>query len=332
MTAPINSAASQYKAWFASGFKIALAGGLIFWLIQSGRLDFSSLSLLMRPDIISISFVLVFLNIAIINERWRTLLKAQGFTVGYFQALRLTLIGLFFNFVIPGGVGGDVVKGYYVAKDNPTERLKSVMTIAVDRLVGLYIILSMALFSMTLQRSLVQEIPELQSIYSLLLTIFFFYSLGWAFVFSRRFHDSGIAQKICAYLPQGEKFLQLYLALSEYKKIKSVFLKTALLTIVGQSVAIGFFIYTGSFLETSPIPMSIYFFVVPIGFMITAIPISPAGIGVGQAAFYYLFNAALHFETPVGSSTVTFWQAMMFIISLIGAFFYIRSPKSQNKS
>jgi uncharacterized protein (TIRG00374 family) len=332
MAASEIRSASQLRAWLASAVKLALAGALIFWLIKSGKLDFSSLSKLMRPDIITISLVLVFLNVAIINERWRTLLKAQGFAVGYSQALRLTLIGLFFNFAIPGGVGGDVVKGYYVAKDNPSERLKSVMTIAVDRLVGLYMILSMALFSMTLQWSLVQEIPELKSIYSLLLTIFFFYSLGWAFVFSRRFHDSGIAQKICAYLPKGEKFLQLYLALSEYKKIKSVFFKTALLTIIGQSVAIGFFIFTGSFLETSPIPFSIYFFVVPIGFMITAIPISPAGIGVGQAAFYYLFNAALHFETPVGSSTVTFWQAMMFVISLIGAFFYIRSPKNQDKN
>lgn len=327
MTSKESQAPSQVRAVLSSGVKLALAAALIYWLIQSGKLDFSSLGKLMTAEIISVSLFLVFLNAAIINERWRTLLKAQGFSVGYFQALRLTLIGLFFNFAIPGGVGGDVVKGYYVAKDNPTERLKSVMTIAVDRLIGLYMILSMALFSMTLQWSLVQEIPELRSIYSLLLTIFFFYSLGWAFVFSRRFHDSGIAQKICGILPQGEKFLQLYMALSEYKKIKSVFFKTALLTVIGQSVAIGFFIYTGSFLETSPIPFSIYFFVVPIGFMITAIPISPAGIGVGQAAFYYLFKAALHFETPVGSATVTFWQAMMFIISLIGAFFYIRTPK-----
>ena len=40
------------------------------------------------------------------------------------------------------------------------------------------------------------------------------------------------------------------------------------------------------------IPWSTFFLVVPLGLVATAIPISPAGIGVGQAAFFALFQLA----------------------------------------
>src|SRR5687768_8429401 len=45
--------------------------------------------------------------------RWQWLLRVQGIRLSWARVLLLTLIGVFFNFFIPGGTGGDVVKVYY---------------------------------------------------------------------------------------------------------------------------------------------------------------------------------------------------------------------------
>ncbi|MNU01394.1 hypothetical protein D3C72_2447830 [compost metagenome] len=58
--------------------------------------------------------------------------------------------------------------------------------------------------------------------------------------------------------------------------------------------------------------------------MATAIPISPAGVGVGQAAFYFLFNVYTGTETELGPTVITAYQVGMFVLSLWGAFFYLR--------
>ena len=42
--------------------------------------------------------------------RWRLVLARLGQTLGVMDALRITLVGLFFNQVLPSSVGGDAVR------------------------------------------------------------------------------------------------------------------------------------------------------------------------------------------------------------------------------
>ena len=50
----------------------------------------------------------------------------------------LIMIGLFFSLFIPGGTGGDIVKGYYLLKEAPVGRKTSAaLSIVMDRLLGL---------------------------------------------------------------------------------------------------------------------------------------------------------------------------------------------------
>jgi uncharacterized membrane protein YbhN (UPF0104 family) len=67
-----------------------------------------------------------------------------------------------------------------------------------------------------------------------------------------------------------------------------------------------------------------YFLVAPLGFMATAIPISPAGVGVGQAAFYYLFNLYSGEKTDLGPTVITAYQVALFAFGVVGAVFYLQ--------
>ena len=53
------------------------------------------------------------------------------------NALRLGLVGFFFNTLLPGGVGGDIVKAVGIAREQ-TRRALAVSTVLFDRAVGLW--------------------------------------------------------------------------------------------------------------------------------------------------------------------------------------------------
>src|SRR4051794_13742084 len=48
--------------------------------------------------------------------RWNLLLQVQGIFLTRMRVVMLLLIGVFFNFFIPGGTGGDLVRAFYLIK------------------------------------------------------------------------------------------------------------------------------------------------------------------------------------------------------------------------
>lgn len=70
--------------------------------------------------------------------RWQILLRVQGIHISWWRLYGLLLVGLFFSLFIPGGTGGDIVKGYYLLKEAPVGRKTSAaLSIVMDRLLGL---------------------------------------------------------------------------------------------------------------------------------------------------------------------------------------------------
>ncbi|MFA9477723.1 lysylphosphatidylglycerol synthase transmembrane domain-containing protein [Phycisphaerales bacterium AB-hyl4] len=77
------------------------------------------------------------------TARWLMLLRSQGLDPGMTKAFRLTLVGQFFNFCMPGMTGGDLVKAYYAAKGSG-RRGAAVMSVVFDRVAGLLSIILLA--------------------------------------------------------------------------------------------------------------------------------------------------------------------------------------------
>jgi glycosyltransferase 2 family protein len=307
--------------------KALFAFALIYWLVSSGKLDLKAMRTLLKPQLFLASLLIIGVNLFLCSERWRRFLISQKLQSQSLLAFRLTLIGIFFNYVIPGGVGGDLVKGYYVAKNNPTEKAKAVVTVAMDRLVGLYAMLFLAIGVMVYDWQQVLNHPTLRLIFFLLIAITFAFSLFWALIFSRRISANKFFNETLGNLPYAEKLLKLYKSFTHYAVDKKVFFATFFLSLISQSVAILFFVFIGMNMGYDKVSLHTYFFVVPIGFMITAIPIAPAGVGVGQAAFYYLFELIDPASAPVGAIGITAQQIFYFLFGLIGAWFYITGAK-----
>ncbi|NOZ71193.1 MAG: flippase-like domain-containing protein, partial [Chloroflexi bacterium] len=133
-----------------NGFKLLVAGGLLFWLVQSGRLD---IILLFRVPI-SIWYVLGVLlllgSMLLQAVRWWWLVRSQSIAISLGQAIKLSWMGQFFSVLLPGATGGELVRAYYITQEESATITSGVSTVLVDRAIGLYVLILWAVPSVLL--------------------------------------------------------------------------------------------------------------------------------------------------------------------------------------
>ena len=71
----------------------------------------------------TLAFVIGFVAIISTFFRWYVLVRAVGLKFSVADAMRLGFIGLFFNTFLPGSVGGDAIKAWFLVKEH--SRLRS---------------------------------------------------------------------------------------------------------------------------------------------------------------------------------------------------------------
>jgi len=78
--------------------------------------------------------------------RWSLLLKVQSIHIGFAPAVRLHMLGLFYNNCLPGAIAGDLPRAWYVTH-HTDKKVEAALSVFVDRLVGLTGIVVMAFCS-----------------------------------------------------------------------------------------------------------------------------------------------------------------------------------------
>jgi len=307
--------------------KALLALGLLFWLYQKGVLDFKILSKLFNPLLISAALLNLIISFYFASWRWQILLVVQKIRLPRWDCYKLNLIGLFFNYVMPGGVGGDVVKAFYLVKDHPRNRMGAGMSVLLDRVMGLYAMLLLAITSLSFHYSSVIDNPQLKFIFQSMIIAFIGFTFGLALALSDQFRQAGW-KKYIEHSKIGKKLISAYEAVHSYSKHRKILVRSVILSLITQIFAILLMAWLGYQLGFTETTLGTYFSVVPLGFMVTAIPISPAGVGVGQMAFFYLFNLFMGHESQVGPTVMTAYQVLNFILGLVGVWFFIQRKSS----
>lgn len=70
--------------------------------------------------------------------RWYVLLNALDIRISSWRTFTINMVGAFYNAFMPGTTGGDLVKAYYAAKHAPDKRTRAVISVLIDRAIGLY--------------------------------------------------------------------------------------------------------------------------------------------------------------------------------------------------
>ncbi len=276
----------KLKTMVWTSLKLAVAFGMIFWMIKSGKLDMASLKVFMdHPWALFACFVYwLFFGLLCGSTRWFLLLRGLGIALPYFQAIRLSLIGLFFNSAMPGAVGGDVIKAIYISKSaHHGQKGATLVSIVLDRVVGLYGLFTFAaLVSIVAWNGLSQN-PILSHMSQIVLFLFGAITLAFAHVL---FHPKrfDVVDKVLS-VSLLRKFRGLYHSLLRYREAKSSLFLAWLISIGIQGASILLYWKIAELLTEQNIGFVKFCTAAPLAILATAIPLAPGGLGVGHVAF-----------------------------------------------
>lgn len=265
--------------------KVLVAVGLGYWLVSNRTLDAGSLRVLRQPHLVVHTILLFSLvSIGAATLRWLILLRAYGISVHPVRAAALQLMGLFFNAVIPGNLGGDFVKNLYVVRGRPVDVVALAVT---ERLLGM-IALIWAGWLITLGNAgYVLGQPALAPWLGVLTVLALGAVLGPILVVVI------LPRVLPGELPGifGGIVRQLRSAVQVLRdKPKSGLLVFSISLFIHVMNLAYFYRITSTLLGTAP-PLSAIAVIFPVGLLTMVLPVSVAGVGVGHMAFDQLFSA-----------------------------------------
>jgi uncharacterized membrane protein YbhN (UPF0104 family) len=129
-------------------------------------------------------------------------------------------------------------------------------------------------------------------------------------------------QSLIGHLPFGVIFSNFFDAMKTYEDSKHLMIKGFLISIgIHMCVLTMFILISHTLGGMGGVRISEFFFLVPFGLLVTAIPIAPAGLGTGHAAFLGLFQLV---HSNAGADLFTAFVSFQIFISLIGGLFYLK--------
>jgi uncharacterized protein (TIRG00374 family) len=253
--------------------------------------------------------------------KWYILLQAQGIRVPFRAVLGYTYVGFFFNNFLPANVGGDVVRGYGLARYTE-QGAEAAVSVVVDRIVGLMAFMSSAVVA-SLVAIYVMGQENLQQVEIAALIGLGIIVAGFAVILSRRLRSvvSHLFEwRILA--PFAPVYNRLSEALNAYRHSYAALALAfcaALLTMVLTS-------FTDYFIVQAlggGIPLIYIFIFNPIIAFVLAFPISIGGLGVTQAV-YPFFYGLVGVPANLAFTVSLIKQLIIYVTSLIGGVLWWR--------
>jgi uncharacterized protein (TIRG00374 family) len=304
------------KLVIAARYLVAILA--IFWLVRSGTVNVAVLRRsLTSLDLLAIALGVLLVDLTVTSWRLVMLLRARGFAITLGDALRLTLVGNLFNLVLPAG-GGDVARFYYAAADASGRRAELAAILVFDRFVGLIALLVLPalllpfIFGAVTSSMLLTSLVKAAAITALALIA------GLALVIVP---SKGIAPPlawILQRLPFSAKLSQFVETIRAYRLQPSVLVGVLFVSLVAHALS-GLVI---AIVHSANGPFVPYAGVLSLlGFVANSIPLTPGGIGVGEAAFSALFREA---GLTGGAEAMLSWRLLMIALAPLGLLIHLR--------
>lgn len=275
-----------------SALKIGLAAALITWQVKSKRLDPAPLIHLdfdaRCTALLAAGLVSVGVGVLLLGWRLKLLMNFQRFDLSLKQAVNLTFIGSFFGTVLPGMVGGDVVKAVYLCGGAGKRRISIVSAVLMDRVLGTY-----ALFSLgTIALIAAWAADSLNADTTLLMAspiIVAVLTIGALLVASDRCFNSAGVQKACSACPNLVR--NLIFSLRSYLVSPRLVVLALLVSVLNHALVVTSYVIA-AFLLRDKLSVSDYFVISPLAMVMNMVPLTPGGLGITESAFSFLFRAA----------------------------------------
>lgn len=297
---------------------------MLWYLASVGSIEWSSLSGLAKAwqfTLLAIGFLII--ATALQALRLQLLINAHQIGLSFYAAVKLTFIGLFFNTYLPGAHGGDLVKIYYASKDNPGRRTEVITILLLDRFIGLFSLLTLPLLVAPFFSDLIAIQPVLRTLLGVSLAIASGIILA-SFIGARfELSESQLLQWIERKVRFGKLVTRILHTLHSYGHSMGVVFRALFVSYAVQFLMVGVSMAVAQ--ATNPAgadPKMLM--LIPMGYLASSLPITPGGLGVGEAALESLFTMS---GLSGGAETIIGWRLIMIIVGLLGLVFYVKGEQ-----
>jgi uncharacterized protein (TIRG00374 family) len=283
----------------------------------------ASLSLI-SPGVFVVSVFVMGLTLVLGIWRWRIVMAVQGLHLPWSRATEISFVAHFFNSFLLGSTGGDLMKAYYAARETHHKKAEAVVTVLADRLIGLWAMLLFAGLMMLANVPLLMRHERLRAVALLILAMLASCTLiaGLAFRggLSRRW--SG-AREWLRRLPKGEWLERLLEASRNFGRQRWFMTRTMAISMILNAVCVlqVLILSWGLGLRVAAPAL---FVIVPVIICISALPITPSGLGVRENLYVLILAHPLFGVEPTHALSLSLLAYAGFLFwSIIGGFVYL---------
>jgi len=268
--------------------KFAFAIFLLWILYRLKLIQISSILVMIKNpwSLVGLT-VLAWFTSPLCTLRWRLLLQVQGIETNFAELFRIVYASSLFGLYLPGVVGGDVVRTVFGSRLSPGKIPKITLSVVFDRLMGVVGLLVLGLAGCFLFfRSFWMNKPLgfFMVLAASLLAIAIFLAV-FAVLFSSPLHQLSKRNKWRRRNFFFRSLAQLIEAIISYSKNRKRVLAALVISILVHAKNIVSLLIIAEIVlakAVEPVGVAISGFV---AFLTNFIPLTPGGIGLGEAAF-----------------------------------------------
>lgn len=309
--------------------KTVFVFGLLYFLTQKGFISVQDTKRAFDNWQLLLPALLMLCTLVVLGAvRWRWLLEAQGIEMNFMRVFELTLVGNFFNIALPGAVSGDFVKAFYIGKDLPGKRASAFGSILFDRIAGLSGLVLVGGAAMILEGFTQHVDLESARMLMVLKPFMILCALGTIVFYSYLFlvkesWDPVLLtlRKLEAKMPKAGSITRIYEGTRHYHHHRWTVIKVLAISVVIHMTVGWAFLQFAHALGSDQLPLLGVYTIFPFGLLVTAVPVAPAGVGTGHAAFHYLFNLI---GSARGADIFTLFALSQIFYGAIGGVVYLR--------
>ncbi len=281
------------KKW--ASFTVRVTITLLLFALLFKSLSWSTLlAALAHADhvFILLSFPFGALGLLVSAYQWQCLLRGEQIRVGLLKLVKLYLIGTGFSHFLPTGMGGDVVKAFYVGRESDNYA-GSASAVVMARLTGFFGMQLLAFATLILWHAYFQqELILLAVLLSLLVGGMIGGVVLLAAILPRMVKKSWTEKRVFAsVIPVGNALLG---AMKRPRLLAGATLIGVVFWILS---TLNYYVYAQAL--RVPAPFYFYFVAIPVASLVAFLPVTINGFGLRESAFVYIF-ATVH--VPAASS------------------------------
>jgi uncharacterized protein (TIRG00374 family) len=319
---PRSKQGSLLKDRLLTVLKVAVSLGLVVYIVTRPTIleaDWSAIlsSLRLWPWLVAL--IIYFVAIGFNVLKWQYLLRTLGVDVPYSGLFRHNLVGLFFANLPLSMVGGDIARGWDLARQARGQTAPVAVSVLIDRLVGLAAFLVAAVLGLAyavigLGRS------DIAWLLSTIVAVLIAFTVSFAVLMSQRLRR--LVERFFRLGPLS-RFLSLYQRLSDSVQVYRthagalmVAFCLGLVTVAATCVVN----YLAAVTVGADVPLIWALVLTPLTPFALYIPSIASGLGVNQAVFVALYHslAGLIPEAPALAMSLVM-QVTIYVSSLPGA-------------